>query len=342
MKRAKKESEVEGMSKIKYSAIIGSLGQTCDRFMKCGYKDPAVDNVEFPEIIKSLERMRVLQGVDLYQAPTGPLSDPAMVNEILTGSGLEASSVLPLVFGERRWQKGSIAAADPEIRRQALQLIKQSIDFNAKLVGNPSVDLWLGQDGFDYPLQTNYSKQWDFAINNIRELADYNPKIRLTLEGKIREPRNRSLVDTTATALLMCMEIDRPNVGVAIDTGHVFQSQQNVAQNIELAARYKKLFMVHANDNYNLWDDDMIVGALRLTEYVEMFYSLRKVGYDGYVSVDIFPYREDQYEATRQSVLNMQKYDAAIDRVGLSKMSGLIEEGDPCKMTQVIRETLLR
>ena len=122
----------------------------------------------------------------------------------------------------------------------------------------------------------------------------------------------------------------------------MLQSQQNVAQNIELAARHKKLFMVHANDNYNLWDDDMIVGALRLTEYVEMFYSLRKVGYDGYVSVDIFPYREDQYEATRQSVLNMQKYDAAIDRVGLSKMSGLIEEGDPCKMTQVIRETLLR
>ena len=77
------------MSKIKYSAIIGSLGQTCDRFMKCGYKDPEVDNVEFPDIIKSLEKMRVLQGVDLYQAPTGPLSDPVVVNEILTGSGLD-------------------------------------------------------------------------------------------------------------------------------------------------------------------------------------------------------------------------------------------------------------
>ena len=100
--------------------------------------------------------------------------------------------------------------------------------------------------------------------------------------------------------------------------------------------------MVHANDNYNLWDDDLIVGALRLTEYVEMFYSLRKVGYDGFVSVDIFPYREDQYEATRQSVLNMQKYDAAVDRIGLGKMSELIDEGDPCKMVQVIREMLLR
>jgi sugar phosphate isomerase/epimerase len=330
------------MSKIKYSAIIGSLGQTCDRFMKCGYKDPEVDNVEFPDVIKNLERMKVLHGADLYQAPTGPLSDPAIVNEILGRSKLEASSVLPLVFGERKWQKGSISAADPQVRAQAMQLIKQSIDFSAKLAGNPSVDLWLGQDGFDYPLQTNYAKQWDHLIKNVRELADYNPAIRLTLEGKIREPRNRSLVDTTMTALMMCLEIDRPNVGVAIDTGHVFQSQQNVAQNIEIAARHGRLFMVHANDNYNLWDDDMIVGSLRLTEYLEMFYSLRKVGYDGFVSVDIFPYREDQYEATRQSVLNMQKYDAAVDRIGFEKLSELVEQGDPCAMVKTVREALFK
>lgn len=327
---------------MKYSAIIGSLGQTCDRFMKCGYKDPEVDNVEFPDVIKSLEKMQVLKGADLYQAPTGPLSDPDTVNEILTASGLEASSVLPLVFGERRWQKGSLSAADPVIRKEAMGLIKQNIDFNAKLVGDPSVDLWLGQDGFDYPFQTNYAKQWDYLINNVRELADYNPKIKLTLEGKIREPRNRCLVDTTMTALMMCMEIDRPNVGVAIDTGHVFYAQQNVAQNIEIAARYGRLFMMHANDNYNLWDDDMIVGSLRLTEYIEMFYSLRKVGYNGFMSVDIFPYREDQYEATRESVLNMQKYDEAIDMIGFEKVGEMIEEGDPNKMVKTIREAIFK
>ena len=66
------------MSDIKYSAIIGSLGQTSDRFMKCGYKDPELDNVEFPDVIKNLEKMGVLQGADLYQAPTGPLSDPIL------------------------------------------------------------------------------------------------------------------------------------------------------------------------------------------------------------------------------------------------------------------------
>lgn len=330
------------MSSIKYSAIIGSLGQTCDRFMKCGYKDPDLDKVEFPDVIKNLEKMQVLEGADLYQATSGPLSDPDTVNEILKSSGFVASSVLPLVFGERQWQKGSISAADQAVRKEAMQLIKKNIDFNAKLIGSPSVNLWLGQDGFDYPLQTNYAKQWDYLIKSVRELADYNPNIKLTLEGKIREPRNRSLVDTTMTALLICMEVDRENVGVAIDTGHVFQSQQSVSQNIEVAARYGKLFMMHANDNYNMWDDDMIVGALRLTEYIEMFYSLRKFNYDGFIAVDIFPYREDQYDATRQSVLNMKKYNEMIDLIGFDKLGDVIENGDPCEMTRVIREAIYR
>jgi xylose isomerase len=310
--------------------------------MKCGYKDPELDNVEFPDVIKNLEKLKVLRGADLYQAPTGPLSDPAVVNSILSDAGFEASSVLPLVFGERKWQKGSLSAADPEIRRQAAELIKQSIDFSAGLNGSPSVDLWLGQDGFDYPMQTNYTKQWDCLIKSVRELADYSPEIKLTLEGKIREPRNRSLVDTTMTALMMCMEIDRKNVGVCIDIGHVFQSQQNVAQNVEVAAKYGKLFMMHANDNYNIWDDDMIVGAVRHMEYIEMFYSLKKVNYDGFMSVDIFPYREDQYDATLQSVLNMQTFDKAVDLIGFERMGELIEEGNPCKAVAAVREAVFR
>lgn len=327
---------------IKYSAIIGSLGQTYDRFMKDGYKDPELDKVEFPEVIDNLKKMECLEGADLYQAPTGPLSDPDTVNEILTKGGLVASSVLPLVFGERKWQKGSITAADPEIRADAMKLIKQNIDFNAKLIGSPSVNLWLGQDGFDYPLQTDYAKQYDYLIKNVRELADYNPDVKLTLEGKIREPRQRCLVDTTLTAVLMCLEVDRDNVGVAIDTGHVFYTQQNVAQNIEVAARHNKLFMMHVNDNYNLWDDDMIAGSLRYMEYIEMFYALRKVGYDGFMSIDIFPYRENSYECTRESVMMMKTFDRAIDLIGFETLGNLVEEGCPIKTVKTVREAIFK
>ena len=330
------------MNTVKYSAIVGSLGQTSDRFMKVGYKDPDKTYVEFEDVIDRLAETGELGGVDLYQAPTGPLSDPDIVNAILVKNGLEVSSVLPNVFGGREWQHGSITAQDAQTRKDAMALIRQNIDFNAKLVGTPSVNLWLGQDGFDYPLQTNYSKQYDYLVKSVRELADYNPNVKLTLEGKIREPRNRCVVDTTLSALLMCMEIDRDNVGVAIDTGHVFYAQQNVAQNIEVAARYGKLFMMHVNDNYNLWDDDMIAGSLRYTEYIEMFYALRKVKYNGFMAIDIFPYREDSIISTSESVKNMRKMDEAVDLIGFDRLAELIEEGDPNKTTAAVREAIFK
>jgi xylose isomerase len=330
------------METVKYSAIIGSLGQTFDRFMPGGYKDPGKTYVEFDDILNRLEETGVLQGVDLYQAETGPLSDPEIVNEMLSKKGFEVASMFPLLFGERRWAKGSLTAADPETRKQALDLVRKNIDFNAKLNGSPSVNLWLGQDGFDYPMQANYTKQYDYMIKGLRELADYNPDVKISIEGKLREPRNRCIVDTTLTAVLMCMEVDRENVGVAIDTGHVFCAQQNVAQNVEIAARYNKLFMMHVNDNYNTWDDDLIAGSFRYTDFIEMFYSLRKVGYNGFMAIDIFPYREDSILSTVESVKNLKKMDAAVDLIGYDTIAELIEEGDANKTNAVVREAVFK
>lgn len=59
------------MDTVKYSAIVGSLGQTSDRFMKEGYKDPDKTYVEFEDVVARLAETGELKGVDLYQAPTG-------------------------------------------------------------------------------------------------------------------------------------------------------------------------------------------------------------------------------------------------------------------------------
>ena len=92
-------------------------------------------------------------------------------------------------------------------------------------------------------------------------------------------------MDTVANALLMCKEVGRENCALAIDIGHTWQAQQNVSQNIALASLFGKVKTMHANDNYNLWDDDLIAGSVRTVEYLEMFYYLKKINYDGYLPV---------------------------------------------------------
>ena len=100
--------------------------------------------------------------------------------------------------------------------------------------------------------------------------------------------------------------------------------------------------MMHVNDNYNLWDDDMIAGSLRYTEYIEMFYALRKVKYDGFMAIDIFPYREDSIISTSESVKNMRKMDEAVDLIGFDRLAELIEEGDPNKTIAIVREAIFK
>ena len=129
---------------------------------------------------------------------------------------------------------------------------------------------------------------------------------------------------------------------MTIDIGHVLQCNQNIAQNIELAAKYGKLFNLHANDNYGSWDDDMIVGSIRYTELIEMFYSLRKCGYNRSIAVDIFPFRDKHFEATRESILMMKKMDQMVDLIGFDKITKLREEGESTEMMKAVREAIFR
>jgi sugar phosphate isomerase/epimerase len=217
------------------------------------------------------------------------------------------SAVNSSLSADRLFKFGSFTAKDPAVRNQALALSKKTIDYAEKM-GCNIVNFWLGQDGFDYSFQVDYTKQWDYMIAALQECADYNPKIKIALEPKPKEPRNRCIVDTVSTALLMAQDSQRENVGLTIDVGHVFPVKQNAAQTVELAAKYNKLFNMHINDNYGDWDDDLIVGSVRTIEFIELFFSLQKVNYNGYIAVDIFPFRENTLRAAEESLLNMDKF----------------------------------
>ncbi len=61
----------------------------------------------------------------------------------------------------------------------------------------------------------------------------------------------------------MVREISAANCGVTIDYGHAAVAYENVAESIAVLKKYgDKLFHLHMNDNYTLWDDDMITGSV--------------------------------------------------------------------------------
>jgi xylose isomerase len=220
---------------------------------------------------------------------------------------------------------------------------KKMVDIAVEL-GCDMLNIWNGQDGYDYPLVADYREERAWLIEGVTEAARYaaSKKVRLALEYKPKEPRNHSYIARMADTLLVVNRIGMDNVGVCIDTGHAFVGYENVGESIVLASMFgNKLFHMHFNDNYTMWDDDMIVGSIHLPEYFEMVYWLEKTGYRGWFSMDQYPYREDGYGAIRSSVLFVQRMHAILDRVGMKTVDKLLAKRDPIATSEFIRENLL-
>lgn len=321
----------------KLSVILGNLGSAADRFLTTGYR-PAKSVHELFEATRSLPDLR---GIELVEGWHITPDNVPMVKAELERTGLSVCSVIPNNFGEARWGKGSYADKNPAIRRQAVAGTKAMMDVAAEL-GCPTVSLWPGQDGYDYSFQADYMAEHDWLAESIRECADYRKDVRLALEYKIKEPRTHSYINTVGNTLLLVQEIGRDNVGVTIDTGHALMAYENMAESAVLLKRYgDKLFHLHLNDNYRLWDDDMMVSSVHVVENIELFYWLDRIGYDGWYSVDEYPYREDPVRAVGESLAWIKGLHRMLDRIGRDRMKAVIDGGDATAASAMLREALL-
>ena len=316
---------------MKQSVITGSLGSLGDRFVLEGYKD----DIPFAEKVKRLASIEGLGGIELSNF--GTESDAVLARKVLSDNGLACSCININIACRRVYGKGSLGSTDAKVRQQAIDECKKATDL-AKELGADVVNVWPGQDGFDYALCCDYERLYNDFLESVVEIADYNRDVKIALEFKPREPRNRSLVDTAGTALLMSMESGRQNVGVCVDVGHVLYANANMANAVQMCANRGKLFHMHTNDCLGCWDDDMIVGSVRFIEYIELCYILRKVGYEGWCSVDIFPSRENAIESARESIAYLSLFDSLVDKIGTETIEECIRRGDAAYVSRVIRE----
>jgi xylose isomerase len=143
-----------------------------------------------------------------------------------------------------------------------------------------------------------------------------------------------------ADTILAAKETGCDNVGVTIDTGHSFVGGENVAEAVVLAKRAgDMLFHMHFNDNHGSWDDDMIVGSVHSTCYIELMFWLKKTGYNGWLSMDQYPYREDAIDAISESILWVKKYEQIVDQY-YDDIEALIKLNDAVETSRFLRRVL--
>lgn len=322
------------MKSRSYSAILGNLGNTKDRFCG-GYKD----NPDTFEMLRQAAGIPNVTGIELVGTWDIRPDNVKQMKAALGDAGLTCVSIIPDLFADKIYWKGSYTSLEPKVRRHSIDYTKKMCDIAHELDCG-IINIWPGQDGYDYLLCSDYDAARSWLAEAITELAETYPDLRFALEYKPKEPRTHSYIARMADTLLVALETGRDNVGVCIDTGHAFVAGECVGEAIVLAKRAgDRLFHMHFNDNHGMWDDDMIVGTVHSTCYLEMLYWLDRCGYDGWLSMDQYPFREDAADAIGESVAWLMKYDKAL-QAHRGEIDELLKKDDAVATSRFLRSVL--
>lgn len=320
--------------KRKYAAILGNLGNTKDRF--CGSYKQALPTTEMLRQAAAIPNVSGIELVGTWDISSG---NAAEMKHALGDLGLTCVSIIPDLFGDPLYWKGSYTSTDPRVRRHAIDYTKEMADIAVDL-DCTTLNLWPGQDGYDYNLTVDYAAQREWMCEAVAELATAYPTLRFALEYKAKEPRTHSTLARMADSLLLAQETGCHNVGICIDTGHAFVGGETVAESIVLAKRAgERLFHMHFNDNHGTWDDDMIVGSVHTVRYLEILYWLDRTGYGGWLSMDQYPYREDAAGAIGESILWLVRFDEIL-QAHRAEIDALIQADDAVRTSSFLRRAL--
>ncbi|MBN1147110.1 MAG: sugar phosphate isomerase/epimerase [Anaerolineales bacterium] len=252
--------------------------------------------------------------------------DLALVKTMLEKCGLALSAVNVDIKDVTYFRYGSFSARDPEARGRAVSLAREGMDMAAEM-GADLVTTCPAVDAYDYPFQIDYVEAWDNFISAVRAAASHRADVNLALEYQPNDPHAKILLSNVGKALHVCAEVSLPNLGVNLDVGHSFAAGEAPAEAAALLARKGLLRYLHSNDNTGDGGDwDMISGSVHFWHWLELLYTLERVGYQGWIGADITCKHFDPVEAFRANTCMIQRMSALLERIGPQKIAEMIQQ----------------
>ena len=198
-----------------FGAGIWLFGQFVDRYATDAYGPPV-------STIEAIERAGAVGDLEVLDI-NYPFSDPDItvedVQRALDAAGLRVvhhAAHLHARVPARRVHEPRPGGPPPRARSSARRRSTSPASS-----APPTVKLWPGQDGFDYPFQADYRELWRLALEGVRAVADDGPghprRDRVQDEGAAhahqpsRPPRARSSASS---------QLGRDDVGIVVDLGH--------------------------------------------------------------------------------------------------------------------------
>lgn len=168
---------------------------------------------------------------------------------------------------------------DPAIRKATLERNKLAVDcamvLGANLLNGPYHSA-LGQ----FTGKPATEQEWRWAIDNLRELADYADSFGITLGLEYLNRFESYLVSSSDELLKLVEDIDHPACKIMFDTFHANIEEKNLGDAIRKLSKH----LVHVQVSEN---DRSTVGTGNVN-WEDVFKALKEVKYDGWLSVEAF------------------------------------------------------
>ncbi|MBF0680720.1 MAG: TIM barrel protein [Devosia sp.] len=307
---------------IRNSILLGTLGRYADRFHQ--YQEPRT-LAERLDIAKTIPRTHGIEPV--YPQDLGHKGEDV---QTVKDSGFAVSAVNVNVKGENLFRNGSFTNPDAAVRRQAVDYLKTGMDIAADL-GTDMISVCPLIDGWDYNFQVDYRKQWEWLGECFTEATAHRPDIKVSIEYKAYEVRNRIILPNMGRTLHFCDVVGAKNLGVTMDVGHALIAGETPAAEMCIAHAAGRLFYVHFNDNDRGADWDMLPASVNLWDTVETLYYIDQLKWDGWVAYDVFTRSGDNAEAVSATFEIMENLDKLVKKIGHDELSKLKDEGIPAR-----------
>jgi sugar phosphate isomerase/epimerase len=119
------------------------------------------------------------------------------------------------------------------------------------------------------------------------------------------EPEPGLLIETADQALELMGRLDSPAVGLNFDIGHSFCVGDEPAEAIPRLAPY--LRHVHLEDIAATRVHQHLIPGDGVIDFAATLRALRSIGYDGWVTIELYPYVEDPDEAARRALTHVSR-----------------------------------
>ncbi|MDS0292737.1 sugar phosphate isomerase/epimerase family protein [Halogeometricum luteum] len=280
--------------------------------MKLAFSTNAYTNYTLPEAVRRIAD-HGYAGVELLgdaphaYFPEFDADDEAALADALDETGIAVSNVnANTAMGyypdapETAFFEPSVINPDPDLRAWRVDYTKRAVDL-AESTGAPAVCLASGS-----PLPGTLPEEaYDHLLASLDEILDYAEPRGVDV-GVEFEPE--LLVECTDEALELVDDVGRDGFGINLDLGHSAVYGEELRETIEKAAGH--ITGVHLEDiaggvrgkHYHLVPGD---GDL---DFAEAFAALEDIGYDGFVTLELYTYPDRPDEAARRAFEALERY----------------------------------